>query len=96
MPDIRIRRSAFALALLGLTLGGCSTDLSSLSTTDLNPFKGNDPFRSSDYNYFYKGDATASGPVTAADLVGPDGRCAFARFLVPIATGMGSRHRPSA
>ena len=83
MPDIRIRRSALVLSLLGMTLGGCSTDLSSLSTTDLNPFKGNDPFRSSDYNYFYKGEATASGPVAAAELVGPDGRCAFMAAAAP-------------
>jgi hypothetical protein len=60
-----------------LALGGCSTDLTSLSTADLNPFKGNDPLRTSDYNYFYKGDQRAPGPITAADLVGPDGRCAF-------------------
>jgi hypothetical protein len=83
VPDIRIRRSALALSLLGLTLGGCSTDLGSFSTTDLNPFKGNDPFRASDYNYFYKGEVTSSGPVAAADLVGPDGRCAFMAAAAP-------------
>jgi hypothetical protein len=82
VPDIHIR-SALALSLLGLTLGGCSTDFSSFSTADLNPFKGNDPFRSSDYNYFYKGEVASSGPVTAADLVGPDGRCAFMAAAAP-------------
>lgn len=84
MPDIRIRRSALALSLLGVMLGGCSTDLSSFSSKDLNPFKGNDPFRSSDYNYFYKGEVATSGPVTAADLVGPDGRCAFMAAPPPV------------
>jgi hypothetical protein len=66
------------IALLGVALGGCSTDVSQFSAADLNPFKGSDPLRSSDYNYFYKGETARTGPVTAADLVGPDGRCAFA------------------
>src|SRR5258708_20603876 len=89
VPEVRVRRLRFAVALLGVTLvgvslGGCSTDLTQLSTADLNPFKGNDPFRASDYNYFYRGDASISGPVTAADLVGPDGRCAFAPAPPPM------------
>jgi len=78
VPGIRICRSPLVVALLGVTLAGCSTDLSSFTATDLNPFKGNDPFRASDYNYFYRGEANTSGPVNAADLVGPDGRCAYA------------------
>jgi hypothetical protein len=53
--------------------------LSSFSVADLNPLKGSDPLRAADYNYFYKRDQSggSSGVVTAADLVGPDGRCAF-------------------
>jgi hypothetical protein len=65
-----------ALALAG-ALAGCSTDLSSFSAAELNPFKGADPLRQADYNYFYGRDQRTSGPVTAADLVSPDGRCAF-------------------
>jgi hypothetical protein len=89
LPKVRVRRLRFAIALLGVTLvgvalGGCSVDVSQFSATDLNPFKGNDPFRASDYNYFYRGDASTSGPVTAADLVGPDGRCAYAPAPPPM------------
>ena len=69
-------RLPFAIALL-VALGGCSADLSTFSVADLNPLKGADPLRASDYNYFYKRDQSATGPVTAADLIGPDGRCAF-------------------
>ena len=77
MPELKASRAAFTVAVLAIALGGCSTDLSSFSAADLNPFKGNDPLRQSDYNYFYKRDTVSLGPVTAADLVGPDGRCAF-------------------
>jgi hypothetical protein len=69
-----------AIAFLALTLGGCSmSSLDSFSVADLNPLKGDDPLRSSDYNYFYRQNyaARGGGAVTAADLVGPDGRCAF-------------------
>ena len=62
---------------LAAMLGGCSTDLTAFSVADLNPFKGSDPLRTADYDYFYKRDQSATGVVTAADLVGPDGRCAF-------------------
>ena len=65
-----------APALFAVMLGGCSTDVSSFSIAELNPLKGSDPLRSADYNYFYKRDQTNTGIVTAADLVGPDGRCA--------------------
>src|SRR5947207_639453 len=58
-------------------LGGCSTDFSNFSVAELSPRTGIDPLRSADYNYFYKRDQTNTGIVTAADLVGPDGRCAF-------------------
>ena len=78
MPEVRIHHLHLAVALLGVALGGCSTDLSSFSAADLNPFKGSDPLRSSDYNAFYKSEAARTGPVAAADLIGPDGRCAFA------------------
>ena len=52
-------------------------DLSGFSVAELNPLKGNDPLRTDEYNYFYKRDQKSAGVVTAADLVGPDGRCAF-------------------
>lgn len=77
MPEMDISRRLLVPALLAVALGGCSTDLSSFSVADLNPLKGNDPLRAADYNYFYKRDQTVSGVVTAADLVDPDGRCAF-------------------
>ena len=77
MPEFNASRAAVIVAVLAIALGGCSTDLSSFSAADLNPFKGNDPLRQSDYNYFYKRDTVSAGPVTATDLVGPDGRCAF-------------------
>ena len=64
-------------AVLCIALGGCSADWSSFSVAELNPLKGSDPLRSADYNYFYKRDQSSTGVVTAADLVGPDGRCAF-------------------
>jgi hypothetical protein len=69
--------SAAVTMLLAVALGGCSSDISNLSVADFNPLKGSDPLRTSDYNYFYKRDSRGVGPVTAADLVGPDGRCAF-------------------
>jgi len=76
VPEIHAR---FLLpALLAAMLGGCGTDLSGFSVADLNPLKGSDPLRAADYNYFYKRDqSTLSLVMTAADLVGPDGRCAF-------------------
>lgn len=78
-----IRRFA-AVAALTL-LGGCSSlDMSSFSAADLNPFSKSDPIRSADYNYFYRRDqSAASSVVTAADLVGPDGRCAFEAAPAP-------------
>jgi hypothetical protein len=85
VPEIHAR---FLLpALLAAMLGGCGTDLTGISIADLNPLKGSDPLRAADYNYFYKRDQTVTGVVTAADLVGPDGRCAFeaAPALAPAA-----------
>src|SRR5947209_20549453 len=76
VPEMKTLR-LLASALLAAALGGCSTDLSSFSIAELNPLKGSDPLRAADYNYFYKRDQTSAGVVTAADLVGPDGRCAF-------------------
>jgi hypothetical protein len=66
-----------APALLAFALGGCGT-ISDISVTDFNPLKKSDPLRSEDYNYFYRRDQVRTGAVTAADLVGPDGRCGFA------------------
>jgi hypothetical protein len=63
-------------ALLALAMGGCSS-FDGISVADLNPLKGSDPLRSSDYNYFYRRDQKASSFVSASDLIGPDGRCAF-------------------
>jgi hypothetical protein len=75
VPEIHAR--LLLPALLAAMLGGCGTDLSGFSVADLNPLKGSDPLRAADYNYFYKRDQTNIGMITAADLVGPDGRCAF-------------------
>jgi hypothetical protein len=74
-------------ALLAVALGGCSSGLSEITLADFNPLKGNDPLRSDDYNYFYRRDQTNAGVVTAADLIGPDGRCAFAPapVMAPVA-----------
>jgi hypothetical protein len=77
------RRLLLPAALLSVALSGCSS-LSGFSVTDLNPLKGDDPLRAADYNYFYRRDAAANaGRVTAADLVGPDGRCAFEAAPAP-------------
>jgi len=70
-------------ALLTVALGGCSTAISDISLGDFNPLKKADPIRADDYNYFYRRDAASTGPVTAADLVGPDGRCAFGAASAP-------------
>jgi hypothetical protein len=66
---------AVVAAMLAIALGACSSD--TLSIADFNPLKGSDPLRTADYNYFYRRDSTGVGTVTAADLIGPDGRCAF-------------------
>jgi hypothetical protein len=71
------RASAAITMLFAVALGGCSSDINSLSVANFNPFKGDDPLRTADYNYFYKRDTRGVGPVTAADLIGPDGRCAY-------------------
>ena len=77
------RRLLLPVVLFALALSGCA-QLDGFSVADLNPLKGNDPLRAADYNYFYRRDASANaGLVTAADLVGPDGRCAFAPSLGP-------------
>lgn len=73
-------------ALLAVALGGCSTAITDVSLGDLNPLKKSDPIRSDDYNYFYRRDAVSIGPVSAADLVGPDGRCAFSAAPAPALT----------
>ena len=84
MRVLKASRRWLLPAFLAAALGGCSSDITSLSLADLNPLKGDDPLRTAEYNYFYRRDRTASsGIVTAADLVGPDGRCAFE--AVPVA-----------
>src|ERR1043166_239594 len=71
-------RLPFVLAALALALGGCSSlDVSTINLGNLNPFTGEDATRQAGFNYFYKKDTVSVGPVTASDLVGPDGRCAF-------------------
>src|SRR5436190_19074738 len=80
------RRLLLPATLLAVALSGCAsvTTLSSLSVADFNPLKGDDPLRASDYNYFYRRDAAVNaGQVTAADLVSPDGRCAFEAAPAP-------------
>ena len=76
VPEMNARLP-FAIALL-LALGGCSSlDVSAIKMGNLNPFTGEDALRQSGFDYFYKKDTVSAGPVTATDLVGPDGRCAF-------------------
>ena len=75
MPELNSR--LLLPALFAVALGGCSTAITDISIGDFNPLKKNDPLRSEDYNYFYKRDQGGARIVTAADLVGPDGRCAF-------------------
>jgi hypothetical protein len=70
-------------AFLAVALGGCTSSISDISLGDFNPLKKADPIRSEDYNYFYRRDVASAGPVTAADLVGPDGRCAFSAAPAP-------------
>jgi hypothetical protein len=72
-------------ALLAVALGGCSTSITDISLSDLNPLKKSDPIRADDYNYFYRRDAASVGPVSAADLVGPDGRCGSSPVFAPAA-----------
>ena len=81
MPDSN--RRVLLPALLAAALGGCSTPISDLSLSDLNPLKKADPIRSDDYNYFYRRDAANTGPVSQADLVGPDGRCGSSPAYAP-------------
>jgi len=75
VPEAKVLRMPMIVAALAVALGACSTD--TLSIADFNPLKGSDPLRAADYNYFYRRDSTGVGTVTAADLIGPDGRCAF-------------------
>jgi len=69
-------------AMLAVVLGGCSS-ISDISLSDMNPLKKADPIRSEDYNYFYRSGAVSVGPATAADLVGPDGRCGSSPAFAP-------------
>lgn len=83
MPEMKTPRRLLLPALLAVALGGCSADLSTFSVADLNPLKGSDPLRAAEYNYFYKRDQSGPSIITAADLVGPDGRCAFEPASTP-------------
>lgn len=76
MPDQNSR--LLLPALLAVALGGCS----SLGDLSLSSKKG-DPLASADYNYFYRREAVAMGPVAQADLVGPDGRCGSSPAFAP-------------
>src|ERR1043165_7899914 len=70
-------RLPLVIAML-LALGGCSSlDMNTVNLGNLNPFTGEDALRQSSFDYFYKKDTVSFAPVTATDLVGPDGRCAF-------------------
>jgi hypothetical protein len=88
VPELNSR--VLLSALLALALGGCSTSISDISLTDFNPLKKADPIRSDDYNYFYRRDAVATGPVSQADLVGPDGRCGSSPAYAPIPSPAGA------
>jgi hypothetical protein len=81
VPDLNFR--LLVPAVFAVALGGCSTAISDISLSDFNPLKKADPIHSEDYNYFYRRDSGGIGPVTAADLVGPDGRCAFSAAPAP-------------
>ena len=94
MPERNAPRRLLLPALLALALAGCSS-LDGFSVGDLNPLKGSDPLRSSDYNYFYRRDQNVSSFVSANDLVGPDGRCAFDATPGP-AIGPGPAPAPGA
>lgn len=76
MPDLNSR--LLLPALLAVVLGGCST-----SITDISLSKKGDPLSSADYNYFYRREAVSVGPVSQADLVGPDGRCGSSPAYAP-------------
>jgi hypothetical protein len=80
VPDFHSR--LLLPALLAAALGGCSS-ISDVSLGDFNPLKKADPIRSEDYNYFYRSGAVSVGPATAADLVGPDGRCGSSPVFAP-------------
>lgn len=79
VPEATSSRATFAVAaLVAVSLGGCaSSSFESFSVANLNPFSGRDPLRSADSNYYYGREGRTSGPITAADLIGPDGRCAY-------------------
>lgn len=76
MPDLNSR--LLLPALLAVVLGGCS------SISDLSLSKKGDVLASDDYNYFYRRESVAMGPVSQADLVGPDGRCGSSPAYAPV------------
>ena len=77
-----LKNQLLLLVLLAVALGGCST-LPDVSLSDFNMLNRNDLLHTDDYNSFYRRDASTSGAVSAADLVGPDGRCAFSPAPAP-------------
>ncbi len=81
MPDLNSR--LLLPALLAIALGGCSSAITDVSLGDLNPLKKADPIAATEYNYFYRRDAVSVGPVSQADLVGPDGRCGSSPAYAP-------------
>jgi hypothetical protein len=83
LPELKNR--LLLPALLAAALGGCSA-LPDVSMSDFSLFKASDPLASDDYNYFYRRDKSMSGAVLPADLVGPDGRCAYAPVSASAAT----------
>ena len=70
-------------ALLTMALGGCSSSITDVSLGDLNPLKKGDPLSAAEHNYFYRREAVSVGPVSQADLVGPDGRCGSSPAYAP-------------
>lgn len=72
---MRALGSAVALAVLAVMLGACSSDLS-LNNVTLVP-KPETMLRKPDWATFSGGKSNFElRPITAADLVGPDGQCA--------------------
>jgi len=75
LPDLNSR--VLLPALFAVALGGCA------SISDISLSKKGDPLSSADYNYFYRREAVSVGPVSQADLVGPDGRCGSSPAYAP-------------
>jgi hypothetical protein len=81
VPDLNSR--LLLPALLVIALGGCSSSITDVSLGDLNPLKKGDPLSAAEHNYFYRRETVSVGPVSQADLVGPDGRCGSSPAYAP-------------